>query len=71
MSQRGHFTDHTWEEFQRHLQARLRARAAEEGFLMGQWVVLERVISKAVADVYGTAHQEMRAFHGPDQGIGK
>jgi len=54
------YSDDDWEEFQRHLQARLRARASEEGFLRGQWEILERVISKAMADVYGVAHLEIR-----------
>lgn len=65
------FTDENWEEFRRHLEERLSARAAEEGFLTGQWAVLERVISKAMADVYGQAHQEMRTYHGGQAGIGK
>ncbi len=54
------YSDDDWDEFQRSLQAALRKRANEEGFLQGQWVILERVISRAMADVYAKAHQEVR-----------
>ena len=54
------YSDDDWDEFQRSLQAALRRRANEEGFLQGQWVILERVISRAMADVYAKAHLEIR-----------
>ena len=65
------FTDDNWTEFYQHLRQRLAVRAAEEGMLLGQWVILERVIAKACADVYGQAHQEIRAYHGGTPGIGE
>lgn len=66
------FTDTSWNGFNRHLNERLNYRLVEEGILdsnsngdtrSGDWPRLQKVISRAAADVYGRNHQDNRATH--------
>jgi len=58
---RGSYTDHSRADFERHLASRLVARCQEEGLNNGQFNVLIRVLSKAIADVYATSDIQIRS----------
>ena len=63
---RGDYTDHSRDDFERHLMARLQARSREEGLLNGQFNVLIRVLAKAIADVYATSDLQTRSRRNRD-----
>lgn len=68
----GGYRSKSWNDFNRHLNSDLQRRTVEEGILdsnpngdtrSGDWPRLQRVLSKAAADVYGKNHQDNRATH--------